>query len=342
VRDDTRAFAPLCGGGRAVATDAAYRGSRQQRYRVQVLRSRRDARPDRRARSLRPASLVPTAGLRSRHLRREQQPVLEPQRAAARLLEPGARTAAVPARRVPARLGAPRRAAVRVVSQRHAVGPTLAQEPDRGPGPVLPGPGRRAVVPARGAEQDEKVLRPVGRVQRDERRLRVFRPARRRRPARRHHFRISAVRGRRVHTVGSHQRVALARQRRVARRRTAAHRRRRHAPAPGILSGTRAGRHPGTAHVDRFHVRAPARRRPRDQELPRGHPVHAVPAGTVAVRVLLGRHPGGQLHAAQHLSRAPLEVPSQPRRLSAGRRPVPGLRPTVRRQFARTAVRLHR
>jgi len=94
--------------------------------------------------------------------------------------------------------------------------------------------------------------------------------------------------------------------------------------------------------VDRVHVCTPARRRPRDQELSRGHPVHPIPAWTVAVRVLLSHHPGGQLHAAQHLSRAPLEVPSQPRRLLASRRPVPGLCPTVRRLFARTTLRFHR
>lgn len=94
--------------------------------------------------------------------------------------------------------------------------------------------------------------------------------------------------------------------------------------------------------MDRVHVCTPARRRPRDEELSRGHPVHPIPAWTVAVRVLLGHHPGGQLHAAQHLSRAPLEVPSQPRRLLTCRRPVPGLRPTVRRLFARATLRFHR
>jgi len=77
----------------------------------------------------------------------------------------------VPARRVPARLDASRTVPVRIVSQRYASGATLAKELDGGPGTVLPGPSRRAVVLARRAEQNEKVLRPIGGVQRSEWRM---------------------------------------------------------------------------------------------------------------------------------------------------------------------------
>lgn len=129
----------------------------------------------------------------------------------------------MPARRVPARLDASRTVPVRIVSQWYASGATLAKEPNGGPGTVLPGPSRRAVVLARRAEQNEKVLRPIGGVQRSKRRMREFGPTRRGRSSGRHCARVSAVRGRRVHLVGSHQRVALARQRRVARGRTAAY-----------------------------------------------------------------------------------------------------------------------
>jgi len=128
---------------------------------------------------VRPVAGVLAARLRARHLRREQQPVLESQRASAGLLEPGPRTSAVPARRVLARLDAPRPASVRVISERYAAGATLAKELDGGPGPVLSGSSRRAVVLARRAEQDEKVLRPIGGVQRSERGMRVLGPARR-------------------------------------------------------------------------------------------------------------------------------------------------------------------
>jgi len=97
---------------------------------------------------VRPVAGVLAARLRARHLRREQQPVLEPQRASTGLLEPGPRTSAVPARRVFARLDTPRPAPVRVIPQRYAAGATLAKELDGGPGPVLSGSSRRAVVPA--------------------------------------------------------------------------------------------------------------------------------------------------------------------------------------------------
>lgn len=113
----------------------------------------------------------------------------------------------------------------------------------------------------------------------------------------------------------------------------------RRASAQRLLSGTRA-RGTGTAAVDRVHVRAAAPRR--HQELPRRHTVHAVPARPSAVRGVPGHHPGGQLHVAQHVPRAPLEMPGQSRRLSAGRRPVPRVRPALRRHAARTSMRIYR
>lgn len=128
----------------------------------------------------------------------------------------------------------------------------------------------------------------------------------------------------------------------MAGRRYATHLRRHDGTAAELLSGART-RGTGTADVDGVHVRAPARQRSRDQELPGGHTVHSVSAGTVAVRVLPGRHPGGQLHVAQHVPRASLEVSSQPRRVPTGRRPAPGLRPAVRRfSTRRTSLRVYR
>lgn len=85
----------------------------------------------------------------------------------------------MPARRVFARFDTPRPAPVRVIPQRYAAGATLAKEFDGGPGPILLGSSWRAAVPARRAEQDEKVLRPISGVQRSERGMRVLGPARR-------------------------------------------------------------------------------------------------------------------------------------------------------------------
>lgn len=96
--------------------------------------------------------------------------------------------------RVPAGLVAGQPVQLCAAAQRFAVGATLAQH-SRGPGSVLLGPDRRAVVPARrAAEQDEKMLRAVGPIQRDKGGVRVVaRGARRVRSAGRFRIRFPAV-----------------------------------------------------------------------------------------------------------------------------------------------------
>lgn len=138
---------------------------RRQRDRVQVLRPRRDARPDRRARPVCPGIRAATARLCARHIRRVQHPVPGTQQHAASVLQHDTGPATVPpAGRVHASLTVGLAVQFRAVHQRFAVGPSVAQYTG-GLGTVLPGPQRCTRVPARRAEQDEKMLRPRGRVQ---------------------------------------------------------------------------------------------------------------------------------------------------------------------------------
>lgn len=291
---------------------------------------------------MRVAAAVRVAGLRARYLRLAQQSVPGAQHHAAIVLEHGVIAAPVPRPHVSVRVSARRHARVRHVRKRFAVGATLVGHAGRS-GHVLPGPCRRARVPARAAEHDEKMLRIRGHVQRAEDGVRAVRAAgpprlgRGQRLAGRRVPRVPAVR-RRARHVRPDQRVALARRRSVAGGRRATYRGRHDSPAARLLSGTRT-RGTGTAGLDSVHLRAP---RPRDQEQPRRHTFLALSTWTVGVRVLPGHHTGGQLHVAQHVSRAPLEVPSQSHRLPAGRRPVPRVRTTVRRLSTRTSLRVYR